>query len=295
MNHSKHTEILCRLVRKYSSGDGIHDTAIPSLHCIQSSVTGIQLPSLYQPSLCVIVQGAKQVTLHDETLHYSPAQHLLASVDLPLIGEVTQATPENPYYCIQLDLDAPILSELIEQLHLPPVPRVAQLGIFVTQTDEQLLDAVTRLICLLDTPDDIPYLAPLLIREIHYRLLKSEAGLRIAQFALQGSHTQRIAQAIQILKEKYNEPLTVEALASAVHMSPSSFHAHFKAVTAQSPLQYQKRLRLMAARQLMLSGAANAASAAYRVGYESASQFSREYARAYGAPPATDVESLRAA
>lgn len=265
------------------------------MHCIQASFTNVQMPSLYNPSLCIVVQGSKKVTLHNQSVHYSPSQHLVASVDLPLIGEVTEATPEKPYLCLQLDLDASILGELIQQLQLPPVSRVAQLGVFVTQTDAQLLDAATRLLCLLDTPEDIAYLSPLLIREIHYRLLKSEAGLRIAQFALQGSHTQRIAQAIQILKEKYNENLSVEALANAVHMSPSSFHAHFKAVTDQSPLQYQKRLRLMAARHLMMTGAANASSAAYQVGYESASQFSREYARTYGAPPATDIGSLKVA
>jgi AraC-like DNA-binding protein len=166
-------------------------------------------------------------------------------------------------------------------------------GLFVGKLDEGMIDAVLRLARLLDTPKDIPILAPMLVRELHYRLLSGAHGAAIAQIAVAGSSTHRIAQAIRRMKSDLTLPIRVEALAATVNMSPSSFHQHFKAVTAMSPLQYLKRLRLTEARQIMLSEAADAASTAYRVGYESASQFSREYARMFGAPPIRDVSGLR--
>src|SRR6266436_11455 len=188
--------------------------------------------------------------------------------------------------CLQVDIDPKQLSDLVTEtvrteVHGAPTQR----ALFVGSTNDQLTDALLRLARLLDTPRDIPLLAPMVIREIYYRLLNGSYGQRIAQIVIKGTNMQRIAHVIQMLKRKLSEPIRVEDLAEMAHMSPSSFHAHFKELTAMSPLQYQKRLRLLEARRLLLVEGTDAASAAYRVGYGSASQFSREYSRMFGAPP----------
>lgn len=274
----------------------MHDTVIPGVRCIKFYDADVKTPSLYTPSLCVIVQGAKQVLLNNEIHRYEPSQYLAISVDLPVIGQITKATKQEPYLCLQIDLDTHIIGELMtsSNMVLPP-DKSTNRGIFVGTADNSLMESLVRLASLLQTPEDASYLSPLIIREIHYRLLRGEYGSHVAQLAFAGSNLQRIAQAIHLLKTKYTEAIRIEALAEAAHMSPSSFHFHFKEVTNMSPLQYQKRLRLMEARNLMLMGSVNAANAAYQVGYESASQFSREYARTFGAPPAKDIERIRVA
>ena len=282
------------LVHRFSSGDGIHASAIPGLHCIRLSAPHAQLPSVYQPSFCVIVQGAKQVLLEDEIYRYAPSQFLAVSVDLPLVGQVLEASADAPYLCLAIDIDARQIAELIAQVG--PVERARRdtpRGLFVGELDSATQDTVLRLARLLASPREIPVLAPMLLREFHFRLLSSPFGAAIAQMAMTGSHTHKIGQVIQHIKTQLAEPIRVEELASLAHMSRSSFHQQFKAVTAMSPLQYQKRLRLTEARQILLAEHADAASAAYRVGYQSVSQFSREYARMFGAPPIRDVSSLR--
>jgi AraC-like DNA-binding protein len=288
-------QALASLVDKYSNGDGMHPTAIPGMECLRMSEAAVQTPWVYQPSLCLIVQGEKRVSLNNENFVYAPSQYLAITVDLPAVGTITQASRELPYLCLKIDIDVGVVSELIARRGLPAKAAETQRGLFVGTADAALVDAMTRLATLLDTPNDIDYLAPLAIREVHYRLLQGEHAQRIVQLALDGSNTQRVAQAVRVIRAKFNEPLVIEDLARAVNMSPSSFHAHFKQVTAMSPLQYQKRLRLIEARQRLIAGSVNASNAAYSVGYESASQFSREYARAFGAPPAADIERLRAA
>lgn len=286
---------LASLIDKYSNGDGMHPTRIPSLECIRMSEPDVRTPWVYQPSLCLIVQGEKRVSLNNENFVYASSQYLAITVDLPAIGTITQASRETPYLCLKMDIDVGIVSELLARRGMAAKATDTQRGLFVGIADAALVDAMARLASLLDTPNDIDYLAPLAIREVHYRLLQGEHAQRIVQLALDGSNTQRIAQAIRLIRAKFNEPLGIEDLARAVSMSPSSFHAHFKQVTAMSPLQYQKRLRLIEARQRLIAGSVNASNAAYSVGYESASQFSREYSRAFGAPPAADIERMRAA
>ena len=285
---------LTALSGKYSKTDGLNDTAIAPLHYFKMSATSARIPVVYNASPCLVVQGEKEVMLEDETYRYAASEFLVLSVDLPAIGHVTLATPERPYLCLQVDLDPRQLSDLITetvQTEMRGAP--TERALFIGRTNDQLTDALLRLARLLETPQDIPLLAPMVIREIYYRLLNGSYGRRIAQIAIKGTHMQRIAHVIQKLKTKFSEPIRVEDLAEGAHMSPSSFHFYFKEVTTMSPLQYQKRLRLLEARRLLLVEGTDAASAAYRVGYESASQFSREYSRMFGAPPISDVTNLR--
>ena len=282
------------LVDRYSKGDGIHPTAIPGLHCIRLSSLHTQLPTVYKPSICVIVQGAKQVLLQDEIYRYVPSQFLAVSVDLPLVGQVVEASPEAPYLCLAIDTDAGQIADLIAQAGTPTRPRGdTSRGLFIGNLDGDMQDSVLRLARLLDTPRDIPVLAPLMLREFHFRMLNSPYGPAIAQMATAGSTTYRIGQILRHIKTQLAAPIRIDELASHASMSRSAFHQQFKAVTAMSPLQYQKRLRLTEARHILLAESADAASTAYRVGYQSVSQFSREYARMFGAPPMRDVAGIR--
>jgi AraC-like DNA-binding protein len=282
------------LIGKFSPGDGMHPTAIGGLICIRLSEPHMQLPSVYQPSICVIVQGAKQVLLEDEIYRYAPPQFLAVSVDLPLTGQVVEASAAKPYLCLAIEIDARLIADLIAQSGDASWSRgETSRGLFVGEMDGAMQETALRLARLLEAPGDIHVLAPLAMREFHYRLLKSPYGPAIAQMAIAGSNTHKIGQIIRRIKTQLASPIRVEELASMANMSPSSFHQHFKAVTAMSPVQYQKRLRLTEARHILLAERSDAASAAYRVGYQSVSQFSREYARMFGAPPIRDVESLR--
>ncbi|MCP3140065.1 AraC family transcriptional regulator [Pyxidicoccus xibeiensis] len=274
--------------------DGMHPTAIERLSLIRASSAGEPFHVLHQPALCIIVQGAKRVMVGEEVYRYGAAQHLVISVDLPAVGQVTHATPRTPYLCFRLDLDPGELAELVLKTGAPPpAERGSSRALFIGQTPAPLVDAALRLVRLLDTPEDIPTLAPLTMREILYRLLRSEDGWRLGQIATANSQAQRIVKSIDWLKTHFREPLRIEDLARKVHMSPSALHHHFKAVTNLSPLQYQKQLRLQEARRLLLSDEVDVATAGFRVGYESPSQFNREYRRLFGAPPGRDLRQLR--
>lgn len=287
---------LRRLIAKNSNGDGMHPVAIGGLQCIRMSAPNDELPHVYNPCACVIVQGEKQVLLEGEIYRYAPPQFLAISVDLPLFGQVLVASAQAPYLCLAIDLDASTIADLLARSDDAGWSHgETARGLFVGDLDDATLESVVRLARLLDAPRDIPVLAPLALREFHYRLLRGPYGPAVAQMAIAGSNTHKMGQIIRRMRAHYAEPIRVEELASQANMSPSSFHQHFKAVTAMSPLQYQKRLRLTEARGLLLGGDMDAASAAYRVGYQSVSQFSREYARLFGAPPMRDVEALRRA
>ncbi|AXO15959.1 AraC family transcriptional regulator [Thalassospira indica] len=284
---------LCGLIDKYCEADGAVRTAVEPVWMFRSTGPTLKVPTIYKPCLCLIISGAKEVTLGDELYRYEPGQLLAASVDLPLVGHVTLAAEDAPYRSLSLDLDAKILGELVANMDIKMgADGESTRGLFVEKTTESLTDAVLRVVELLDRPDDVPVMLPLLMREVHYRLLCTAKGAAIAGLAIGGSNMQRISAALQLIKDNFDKPLKVEDLANRANMSPSSFHHHFKQVTAMSPLQYQKRLRLTTARQIMLAEMKDAASAAYAVGYESASQFSREYARMFGAPPIRDVMAI---
>jgi AraC-like DNA-binding protein len=286
---------LVSAVESRTGADGVHETALPALGLSRLSAPSDCVAVVYEPSLCIIAQGAKEVLLADETYRYDPAHALLVSVDLPVTARVIEAAPDRPYLGIRIALDAAVVGELLADGMTPGAPGLdaPARGLAVSWLEPALLDAVTRLVTLLDSPQDIGPLAPLVLREITYRVLAGPHGCRLRQIASAGAPAQRIARAIRWLRDHFADPLRIESVARHVRMSPSAFHLHFKGVTAMSPLQYQKRLRLQEARRLMLGEGLDAAEAAFRVGYESPSQFSREYRRMFGAPPRQDVSALR--
>jgi AraC-like DNA-binding protein len=284
---------LASAIEAQAAADGGYNTAEPALRLSRFSAPSDLVALVYEPSLCVVAQGAKEVLLADETYRLDPAQSLLVSVDLPVAARVVEASPGRPYLAVRIALDSAVVGELLADGLTDPPRGPSARGLAVTPVGPPLLDAVTRLVALLDDPRDLAPLAPLVLREITYRVLAGPQGARLRQIAAAGAPAQRIAQAIRWLKDHFAGPLRIESLAKRVGMSASAFHLHFKGVTALSPLQYQKRLRLQEARRLMLGEGLDAAEAAFRVGYESPSQFSREYRRLFGAPPRQDVAALR--
>ncbi len=291
-------ELVDRIAR-LTPADGLHPTAVKALNLARISHPTECSPSVYEPRLCVVAQGRKVVTLSDRTYHYDPLNYLVVSVTLPMIGQVVQATPEHPYLCLRLDIDPNEIAELIADAGPAPAPAGARgeadLGLYAARINVPLMDAVLRLMRLLDTPRDLPVLAPLALREIFYRVLVGDLGHRLRALAIGDGRSQRIAKAVAVLRERYLHPLSIEELAEQVHMSTSSLHHQFKAVTTLSPLQFQKQLRLHEARRLMIVNGVEAVTAAHRVGYESPSQFSREYKRLFGAPPRAEAVQARSA
>jgi len=246
------------------------------------------------PAFCVIAQGSKEVFLGEERFQYDPMHYLLATAELPVVSHVIEASPERPYLSLVVRLDPTLVSAvMVEAGHLAPRSYANVRAIDVSPLDAGLLDAVVRLIRLLDTPAEAPFLAPLITREIIYRLLRGEQGDRLCYIAVQGGNTHRIAKALAYLREAFDQPLRIDDIAQELGMSVSSFHHHFKAVTAMSPLQFQKQIRLQEARRLMLGEDLDAASAGYRVGYSDAAYFNREYKKLFGLPPLTDMKQLR--
>ncbi|OKH28655.1 AraC family transcriptional regulator [Calothrix sp. HK-06] len=289
---------LVELVTRHTDdkGNGIHSTAIPQLEFMRESAAPTALCAVYEPTLCIILQGKKETLLGKETYQYGAAQYIVVTVDLPLSGYIVEATPDKPYLTFKLSLDATRLWDIIDQIqHNLDKKETSVRGLFVSDANVPLIDCATRLTRLLDTPQDIPFLAPMIKSEIYYRLLIGEQDEAVRQIATSGSNMQRVAEVIKQIKANLTKSLRVDDLAQQASMSPASFHRHFKAVTSMSPLQYQKQLRLLEARRLMLAENADATHAAYQVGYESPSQFSREYSRLFGAPPIKDIERLRIA
>ena len=258
-------------------------TAVPGLVLYRSAApAAVRVPSLYTPMFCVIAQGTKEVVLQGEVFAYGAGQYLISSVDLPVFTAVREASPERPYLAMSWALNPGLLASAFTEL--PSAPEPALRGLAVTALPHELLHAVLRLVRLLDRPDEVSYLFPLLEREIAYRLLTGEQGAMLRQAAMEGSPTRGVMRAIAFLRRHYAEPFNMRELLRAAGMSAPSLYRHFKAVTAMSPLQYQKQLRLGEARRMLLSGV-GVGDAGFRSGYGSLSQFSREYGRQFGAPP----------
>lgn len=279
-----------RLIAGRHAGGARRETILPRIALHVGRTTTKPMPSVYEPSLCLVLQGAKQVVIGDRVLRYDSASYFIATVEVPASGWVVEATRSQPYMAVSMKLDRASLASLI--LEMPIAPEGQTAGFAVSAVTPELLDAWSRLLALLDTPDDAPVLAPIHEREILYRLLKGPQGGALRQIGRSDSRLSKIRHAIAWIRSHFDEALRVEQLAELAAMSPASFHRHFKAATAMSPLQYQKMLRLQEARRLLVA-AADAAHAGHMVGYESASQFSREYARMFGAPPGRDAERLR--
>lgn len=280
------------LARRFPQ-DGMFELPIPGFAAIRFAAPTEQTPVLHQAAVCIIAQGAKVVGLAGELYRYDASTHLVVSVDLPLTGQVVEATPERPYLCLRVDLDPALLTELMQEQ--PPAPGAeGARGLHLSRTSPELLDAAVRLVRLLDRPGDARLLAPLIRREIHYWLLTGDQAGIVRQIGAPDSRLSQVSRAIGWIRDNYDRPFSIEQVARAAGMSASALHQHFKAVTAMSPLQYQKQLRLQEARRLMLAAACDAQAAGFQVGYDSPSQFSREYARLFGAPPARDAARLRA-
>ncbi len=267
---------------------------LQGLHLSRSSLPLKPVHSVVEPSVCVIAQGSKEVLLGESRYRYDPSQYLLATVELPRVSQVLEASKERPYLSLRLELTPTLVGEvMVEAGHASPRDHADVRAIAVSWLDVYLLDAFVRLVRLLDAPAEARVLLPLITREIIYRLLLGEQGGRLRHLAIQGGYTSHIARAVERLRQDFDQPLRIESLAQELGMSVSGFHHHFKAVTALSPLQFQKRLRLQEARRLMLGEDLDAASAAYRVGYHDASHFNREYKSLFGVPPMRDVQRLR--
>ena len=287
-------ETLGKSIARWTDKSDRVETAIPRLVLARRREPSQPLSLMHEPSVCVIAQGAKRVQVGGDAYVYDESRYLISSVDLPTFVQVIKASLEKPYLGLVLKIDLHGISQLMVNSHLPPPrPQRSSRGIATGEMTIQLLAAFQRLVDLLDEPTAIPILAPMIEREICYRLLVGDQGARLRQIASAGSQSQQIARAIDWLKRHFSQPLRIDTLAAQANMSTSTFHHHFRQVTAMSPLQYQKRLRLNEARRLMLTGDYNTATAAFKVGYESPSQFSREYSRLFGAPPVRDISNLR--
>jgi AraC-like DNA-binding protein len=289
------TATLARLIAAYAPYDDSFELRVPGLHASRYSRINTEcFHSVRVPSLCIVAQGAKTAIVGQEIYEYDASRMIVFSVALPVASQITQASHSAPYLALRLDLDPRKIAELVLRVFphgLPPVQE--RRAVYVTPVDMSVVNAATRLMECLAHPGDAELLAPLVVDEILIRLLRSPIGARVAQMGFAESSVHRVAKAISWLRANFSQPMKVEDLAGLVNMSVSSFHEHFKSVTSMSPLHYQKVLRLQEARRLMLSTMMDAGTASQRVGYLSASQFSREYSRFFGSAPTKDISRLR--
>ncbi len=291
--HTMQTQIE-ELVERIS-GAITHDgqqEPLGGLHVHRASIPK-RLHGVSSPGFCLIAQGSKEIVLANEHYRYDPANYLLVTSTLPIISQIIEASPKRPYLSLRLELEPALVSSVMIESGHTSTNHTDVRAFDVSRLESDLLDTVVRLIRLLDKPDEANFLLPLIKREIIFRLLKGEQSGRLRQIANLGGHSHRMAKAIERIRKEFDQTLNIETIASDLAMSVSSFHHHFKTVTAMSPLQFQKRLRLQEARRLMFGENLDAASAAYRVGYDDASHFNREYKRLFGLPPIRDVERLK--
>ena len=286
---------MANLLARYAPHDGVFPLRLAGTYALRRArMTSEPVHATLGPSLCIVAQGAKVVMLGSEVLEYDPARMLVFAVDLPVSGQLTRASQRDPFLGFKLDLDPARVAELAARVYPHGVPKPSDnRGLYVGHATDDIIDAVTRLLDLMARAEDADLLGPLVVDEILIRLLRTPIGTRVAQIGEPKSGVHRVAEAVSWIREHFAQPVTVEEMAASVHMSASSFHQRFKAVTTMSPLQYQKVLRLHEARRLMLFQKMDASDACHRVGYLSASQFSREYARFFGSAPGKDIVRLR--
>lgn len=287
------TDELVRRILQVLPEDGVTEV-FPGLTLARTSKLTERLHSVFKPAFCMIAQGAKEVMLGEEVVRYDSGHFLIVTVDLPIVSHVVEASHDEPYLTFRLDLDPALVASVMMESGIHAGKNGSAVKAFdVSPVDADLLDAGVRLIRLLDKPDEFAMLAPLIKREIIFRLLKGDQGARLAHLLSGGGDAQRISKAVEVLRNNIDQPLRIENIARELGMSVSGFHHHFKSVTAMSPLQYQKQLRLQEARRLMIGEDLDAASAGFRVGYDDPSYFSREYKKLFGAPPQRDIARLR--
>ncbi|SAI24902.1 AraC family transcriptional regulator [Bordetella ansorpii] len=274
----------------HANADGVSRTPIAGLTTVRATARSGLVYAISRPMVCLVLQGGKHVTMGTQGYAFSAGDSLLITADVPTVSQITRASAASPYFSLVLDLDLALIAELAAQMQ---ATRGAHVPVGVEPTDADVADAALRLMRLIDRPASVPMLHAQLVRELHYWLLMGRHGPAIRRLGWPGSHAQRVGRAVALLREQYAQSLPVERLASVAGMSASSFHQHFRATTSLSPLQFQKQLRLIEARRLMLAEGLTASSAAFAVGYESVQQFTREYGRLFGQPPVRDTKALR--
>ena len=293
-NRSTGAGELLGLALKYCVREGTYATPLQGFRILRRDATTEAIPGRYTALACLVLQGEKRVWNGKRVFRYNPEQYLVSLVDIPAIFEVAKASPQKPYVGLTLELQPSIVYEILQgSPGMEVEERHPGGGFFVEQVTPELADAFARLLRSLESASDVKILAPAIVREIHYRLMNSRYGSRIRQLGVVGSKAQRIGKVVDHLQKEYAAPLRVTTLAQMANMSPAAFNLHFRHVTNMSPLQYQKQIRLQEARRLLSTGSSDAASVAFEVGYESPSQFSREYRRLFGQPPMRDVDRLR--
>jgi AraC-like DNA-binding protein len=293
-------EKFAEAVKRYTeaqAGSSPFITSVPGLTLLRSDRVKRINHLIYKPALCIVAQGAKWTTFGDRRFEYRAGQALVVTVEMPAFGTVAEASPTEPYLGVIIEFDLGIIRDVMESMEtldiLPVMNDDVGRGVFVTNFDGPLADCALRMVRLLETPQAIPILYPAIMREICYWLLSGPDGSEVIRMTLGKNHTRDVLHAIHALRDRFAEPIRIEELATAAHLSPSAFHRQFKSITSMTPLQYQKQLRLLEARRLMVAEEVNVETAAFQVGYESPSQFSREYSRLFGMPPRRDVVSLR--
>lgn len=277
-------------IEAQGGGQGLFPTSIGSFNIVRSFKERMRMRQVYKPSICIVLQGAKEIILGEDTLRYGTMECLAVGMTLPATGHIVEASPDAPYTGLTLELDVAMIRNVLEQLEAPPAPPMDPGPcLFVRPVDAPLADCVLRLLRMCETPAAVPILFPSVMREICYWLLTGPNGGELCKLAEPESSAARVAKALHLMHEDIARTLRVDELADVARMSQSSFHQHFKAMTSMTPLQFQKQLRLLEARRLMVTEDTNVTEAAYHVGYESASQFSREYSRMFGVAPKRDV------
>ncbi len=285
---------LANTLLSFTGTDGIHQTPVPRMTVIRNSSATVPELVVYQPALCIVAQGAKEAKLDNRTYRYDAAHYLLGSVRLPVFGAVVEATEETPFVCLRLDLDSALVAESLGRMPRHAGGPKASAGLELSAMDEDLLDAVARLAETIHNAENAAVLAPLIEKEVVWRLLQNpESAAMLSEMVTTGSRLRDLTRVIAWLEEHFAQAVTTKDLAAIAGMSSSSFHEHFKAVTGTSPLRFRSRLRLMAARRLMLVEGYDAAEAGFEVGYREPAQFSREYSRVFGLPPKRDTDRLR--
>ncbi len=284
--------IASRYAAIHADSGGVAATPVAGLTIIQETApTALQF-AINRPLVTLVLQGSKRVTIGSSTFNFGAGESLLITADVPTVSQITRATPATPYYSLVIDLDPSVIADLL--VDIGPAPAGSAAPVRVDPTDSEVADAALRLMRLLDRPSAQPVLEGQLVRELHYWLLMGRHGSAIRNLGVAGSHVQRIGRAVGVIRTKFNEPLRVEQLAEAAGMGLSSFHQHFRAITSLTPLQFQKQLRLIEARRRMLSHGEMISNAAYAVGYESVPQFTRDYRRLFGLPPARELKAAKA-
>ena len=284
-------EVVRRYAETHTDPAGFAQTPVPGLTTIRSTAPSGFDHAISHPIVCLVLQGSKQVTLGTETFAFGAGDSLLITADVPTVSQITRASTAAPYLSLVLDLDPAVITELTVEMKAVPVADGTPVR--VEPTDAEVEGAALRLLRLLERPEAVPVLHAQLVREMHYWLLSGRHGAAMRHLGLPDSHARRVARAVAVLRAEFKQPLPVERLATIAGMSPSSFYQHFRAVTSLSPLQFQKQLRLIEARRLVMSEGATATSAAFAVGYESVPQFTREYGQTFGSPPVRDREAAR--